>query len=70
MTTKRETETLDQIISSMTEREYWGLVGWLANGTEGAMWECLRPRRRGSTGSIAQPPTRGIGTPPAPVRLG
>jgi hypothetical protein len=46
MTTKRETEILEQIISSMTENEYWGLVGWLGDGCDGPLWECLRPRRR------------------------
>jgi hypothetical protein len=41
--TKREAEIIEQIVRSMTEREYWDLVGWLANGIEGPLWE---PRRK------------------------
>ena len=43
MMTKRDIETLEQMIRSMTERQYWGLVGWLSNGMDGPLWQ---PRRR------------------------
>ena len=46
MTTKREAEIVEQIVSSMTKNEYWGLVGWLSSGGEGPLWKCLRPRKR------------------------
>jgi hypothetical protein len=46
MTTKRDAEIIEQIVRSMTENGYWGLVGWLSCGGEGPLWECLRPRRR------------------------
>jgi hypothetical protein len=45
MITKRESETMEQIILSMTENEYWGLVGWLSSGGEGPLWDCVRRRR-------------------------
>jgi hypothetical protein len=46
MMTKREAEFIEQIVRSMTtEREYWGLVGWLGNGTEGSLWTWVRRRR-------------------------
>lgn len=45
MMTKREAEIIEQIVRSMTEREYWGLVGWLSNATEGPLWELVRRPR-------------------------
>jgi hypothetical protein len=44
MTTKREAEIVEQIVGSMSEREYWGLVGWLGDGTKGSLWDYLRAR--------------------------
>jgi hypothetical protein len=55
MTTKREAEIIEQIVSSMTENEYWGLVGWLSNACEGPLWKCLRrPRRRVEDSAAAE----------------
>jgi hypothetical protein len=47
MTTKRdEAELIEKAVRSMTEREYWGLVGWLSSACEGSLWECVRRWRR------------------------
>jgi hypothetical protein len=51
MTTKREAKFVEEIVSSMTEREYWQFVGWLANGATEPLWDCLRPYRRTATGN-------------------
>ena len=40
---KREADTVEQIVRSMNEREYWGLVNWLANACERPLWHCVRP---------------------------
>jgi hypothetical protein len=45
MTTKREADIVEQIVSSLNEREYWGLVNWLASGCNGPLWESVRPWR-------------------------
>ena len=41
MTTKREADLIEQIVGSMNENEYWGLVGWLSNGTDRPLWDCM-----------------------------
>jgi hypothetical protein len=41
MITKRDAEIVEQIVCSMSESEYWGLVGWLSGGGEGPLWECM-----------------------------
>ena len=41
MITKRDAEIVEQIVCSMSERECWGLVGWLSGGGEGPLWECM-----------------------------
>ena len=43
--TKREADTVEQIVSSLNEREYWGLVGWLGGECDGPLWELVRPPR-------------------------
>jgi|HubBroStandDraft_3_1064219.scaffolds.fasta_scaffold589868_2 hypothetical protein len=48
MITKRDAEILEQIVRSMSERQSWGLVGWLSNAAEGPFWDCIRPKHRGS----------------------
>jgi hypothetical protein len=45
MTTKREIENIERIILGMSERQYWGLVGWLSSGGNGALWDCVKPYR-------------------------
>jgi hypothetical protein len=43
--TKREADVVEQTVYSINEREYWGLVGWLANGCDGPLWNAVRPWR-------------------------
>ena len=45
--TKRDAEIIEEIVRSMNEREYWGLVNWLSNACEGPLWHCLRPPTKG-----------------------
>jgi hypothetical protein len=47
MMTKRDIETLEQMILSMTERQYSSLLCWLSNGMEGPLWH--PPRRNSKT---------------------
>lgn len=42
MLTKREAETVEQIIRTMTDCEYEILGGWLSIGTEGPLWEFIQ----------------------------
>jgi hypothetical protein len=42
---KSDVEKLEQAVWSLSERDYWRFVGWLSNGKQGDLWECLRRRQ-------------------------
>jgi hypothetical protein len=48
MMTKREAEMVQEIVWSMTERDYQCFLAWFSNGAQGDLWDYVRPRRRGS----------------------
>jgi hypothetical protein len=43
-TTRREAEIVEDIVRSMSEREYGQLIAWLASGITGSLWDCLHFR--------------------------
>lgn len=45
MTTKREAEVIEEMVCSMTKREYLKFVDWLGQGASEPLWNYLRPFR-------------------------
>jgi hypothetical protein len=58
MITKRDAEILEKIVRSMSERQSWGLVGWLSHGADGPFWDCIRRRSSTVRGHDDQEPYR------------
>jgi hypothetical protein len=43
MIIKNDAEAMQRVIDRMNSREYWGLVGWLADARPGPLWHYVRP---------------------------
>jgi hypothetical protein len=41
---RSDAERLEEMVRSLSKRNYWNFIGWLSNGGEGDLWEYLRPR--------------------------
>jgi hypothetical protein len=44
---KHEAEFVEQLVRSLSEQHYWGLVHWLAGGCNGSLWSYVQPAKRG-----------------------
>jgi hypothetical protein len=45
--TKQDAKTLEQLVRSMNERQYWALISWFGSGLDGPLWNYLRPPSQG-----------------------
>jgi hypothetical protein len=58
MITKREVEMAEEIIERMSENQYSGLLGWLADGCEKPLWNYVQPWRYRAHPTVPSPPCR------------